>query len=547
MSIVDLEDASKREALSALRAWLASALAEGRHEEAMEAVVALAGQLMDRATEAELRLELERRQRSGRRTEKISAAQLSMLMELLGEEDEARDEALIADEDGDDEDGGEAAKAKEEGSTEKRRPKRKGLPEHLPRDVHRHDLADDQMGCGGCGGKLAHIGDDESETLGMIPAQFIVHKHVVAKYACPKCKDGVTTAPHPSRPVSGGFAEPSLLAHIVCSKFLEHIPLSRQHGIYLRHGVDIPTSTLSDQIAAVAALLAPIVERIKERALGAHIVQADASGLKVLDRDHPDGIYKGTMWCYVGDRKHVVFEYAQTGKGDDGPWRFLAGREGYVQADADNTFDRLFNGLVARAIEAGCWAHARRKLFVLRDSDFRVAWPLSLIGKLFRIERRATRAELDAEARRAMRREKSRPVLDALKAWYVRTAAGEPPTSALASACQYAINHWDALTRFLDDGNISLTNNFCELQIRSLAVGRKNYLFAGSDRGAESAAAIYTVLRTAVLHGADPYAYVADVLDKLANGWLESRRDELLPDAWVAARAAAAEAEAEAA
>ena len=282
----------------------------------------------------------------------------------------------------------------------------------------------------------------------------------------------------------------------------------------------------------------PLVDLIRERTLESYIVQTDASGLKVLDRDDPEGVRKGTMWCYVGDRKWVYFEYAKTGAGAHGPWQTLRGRKGYVQADAASVFDRVYNGQCANATEIGCWSHARRKHYSLKDTDPRVAYPLLLIGKLYTVEAIADTRGLDAEARVELRKQRSSGILGRLKRWLVKTAAREPPESALHKACAYSLNQWEALTRFLEDGRVGLDNNLCELQIRSLAVGRKNYLHAGSDAGAERAAALYTVLRTCARNDVDPYSYVKDVLDKLASGWPQQRIEELLPDAWAASRAA---------
>jgi transposase len=522
----------KKEALADLRSWLADALAEGRTDEAIEAVVAMAGQLMDRATEAEWRLAMERRAASGRRTEKLDASQLSMMLALAGADAGADLEPIEDAEDVSEDDTGTRPPPADD--VPARRPRRRKLPEHLPREEMRYELPAAELACGTCHGTLAHIGDDTSETLELIPARFRVKKHVVAKYACSRCKDGVTTAPGPAKPVAGGFAEPGLLAHIVCSKYLDHIPLQRLRGVYRRGGVDIPVSTLCDQVGAVADLVEPLVRRITERMHASFLIQTDASGLKVLDRDHPDGIRKGTMWAYVGDRRWMLFEYARTGEAKDGPWARLAGREGYVQADADAKFDRLYNGRVAHAVEVGCWAHARRRFFKLKDSEPAVAWPLQLIGKLYRIEKDATARGLDASARQKLRGDRASKILDQLKRWLVRTAAKEPPQSALHKACAYSITHWTALIRYLDDGRLGPDNNLCELQIRSLAIGRKNYLFAGSDVGAERAAINYSLLRTCALHRVEPYAYLTDVLTKLAAGWPQSRIDELLPDAWAA-------------
>lgn len=516
--------------LAQFEAWLVEALASADQDEVVTSVVAVVGQLAERVAQAELRLALARAAATGRRTERLSSEQLSLMLEQVQESASDDDDAIDALD--------AQLSASEERAEQERKaaarnkPRRSPLPAHLPRQEHHHTLGDDDCTCPTCQRRLAWLGDDVSETLAIIPARFVVKRHRVAKYACGYCKDGVTTGPRPPKPVPGGLADASLLAHIVCAKYLDHIPLQRLRTRYGRDGVDLPISTLADQVGAVARLVMPLVDVIEARMKGAHVVQTDASGLKVLDREDPDGIRRGTMWCYVGDRRWVRFQYAPTGKGADGPWPMLEHRRGYVQADADNTFDRLFNGRVADALEVGCWAHARRRLFQLKDADHRVAYPLKLIAMLYRIEREATRDGLTPLARARRRVEQSTLILRRLFAWYVRTAAREPPTSALGRACRYALNHRVALERFVEDGHLRLDNNFCELQIRSLAVGRKNYLFAGSDEGAERAAALYSLLRTAVLHGVDPQAYLTDVLDRLADRDDPCDVEALLPDVW---------------
>ena len=242
------------------------------------------------------------------------------------------------------------------------------------------------------------------------------------------------------------------------------------------------------------------------------------------------------MWCTVGDRKHVVFRYTKDGSGEEGPWKYLAGRKGYLQADAANIFDRLYDGQKAEATEVGCWSHARRRLYELLDSDVRVAYPLKLIAQLYRVEDLADRRGLSPPERLALRQRRSKGIVDRYQRWITRTASREPPASALASACRYSLNQWAALTRFLEDSILPLDNNLCEGQIRSLAVGRRNYLFAGSDAGAERAATLYSLLRTCALCGVDSFAYLVGVLGKLASGWPERRIDELLPENWSAAR-----------
>jgi hypothetical protein len=265
-------------------------------------------------------------------------------------------------------------------------------------------------------------------------------------------------------------------------------------------------------------------------------VGTDATGLRVLDPTSPEHIQRGTIWALVGDGKDVVFRYAPTGEGASGPWEFLAGRKGYLQADAANVFDRLFNGQAASATEVGCWAHARRKFVALQDTDCRVAYPIKLIGRLYRIERLADARDLGPEERAALRRERSQRALDTLHPWLVATAAKEPPSSDLARACGYVLNQWAALTRFVEDGRLGLDNNGVERQLRDIALGRKNYLFAGSHDAARRSATLYSLMRTATQHGVPPLPYLTDVLRRLA-GCDEDRLDEVLPDRWSAGRA----------
>jgi hypothetical protein len=285
-------------------------------------------------------------------------------------------------------------------------------------------------------------------------------------------------------------------------------------------------------VGAVADEVNPIVERIYAKAMTCLELQTDGSGLKVLDRDDPEGIRRGTMWCFVGGRRNVVFRYAKDGTGEAGPWRYLKDRKGYVQADASNIFDRVYNGKKAEATEVGCLAHARRRYYELLDSDVRVAYPLKLIGQVYQVEDLADRRKLTPEDRLVMRKERSSPIMDRYHRWLLRMVSGEPPTSTLAKACAYSLNHWGALTRFLTDGNLPPDNNLCEQQIRSLALGRRNYLFAGSDAGAERSAILYSLTRTCALHGVDAFAYLKDVLGKLAAGWPTDQLDELLPENW---------------
>jgi hypothetical protein len=291
-------------------------------------------------------------------------------------------------------------------------------------------------------------------------------------------------------------------------------------------------------VGEVAEAVEPLVKRLAERLVrDAYVVRTDATGLKVLDPGSPENVERGTIWCMVGDERDVVFRYTPTAEGATGPWTYLAGRRGYIQADAAGVFDRLFNGQVASATEVGCWAHGRRKFVALQDTDCRVAYPLKLIARLYRIERLADLKELSPEERATLRQARSKRETAKLHTWLTRTGAAEPPSSDFAQACGYVLRHWTALTRFLDDGRLGLDNNLCERQIRDIALGRKNFLFAGSHEAAKRSAVLYSLMRTAALHGLAPVPYLTDVLRKLAAGWDPSRSDELLPDRWQPATA----------
>lgn len=522
---------TEKHELDSVRDLLRSLIEENRSDEAVDVAMSMLHQLQEHNSDLLLRLAQLRRERSGRRSEKIDPAQLAMMLELCGEDDGTEDEPSR--------DEGEAIDGADDGGTKPpgRRPRRRRPPKELPRDVICHELSSEERRCDTCGKEMPQIGNDVSEVIELVPAHFRVEEHRRAKYACPGCKETVKTAAGPSKLIEKGLPGPGLLTHVMVSKYQEHTPLHRLSRIYDRSGVDISVSTMCGWVRAVAEQVKPIVDRMWERILSSYVVQTDASGLKVLDRDHSEGIRRGTMWCYVGDRQHVVFRFSQTGSGEDGPWRHLKDREGYIQADAASVFDRLYDGQCARATEVGCLVHARRKFFKLQDSDPRVAYPLDLISKVYKVERAANARGLSPKERLDLRKRRSSGLMQRLKRWIVKTASREPPQNAMRKACDYSLNHWEALTRFLGDGALAPDNNLCELQIRSLAIGRRNYLFAGSDAGAEHAANLYSIMRTCAVQNVDAYAYLMDIIGKLADGWPATRIDELLPAEWAAARA----------
>ena len=510
-------------------------LAEGQVEEAFDFFVSALGAVLRQNRDLELLVAKLRREHVGSRSERVDPAQLSLLFEQLlelgGQEEidpeaEAREDAEL-DQQIDDAEKGQGKRRKKA-----RQQNRSWRTRGVERQVHPIEVPEEERRCGKCGREKQRIGEDITRSLEYVPAHFIEHEYHLEKYACGTCKQGVSTAPGPAKVIERSAADASVLAHVVVSKYADHCPLHRLHRIYERSGVTIPVSTMSDWVGEVGVRIEPLTDHLAERIRQAYVVRTDATGLKVLDPSSSENIERGTMWCYVGDDLDVVFRYTPTGEGASGPWEFLAGRTGYVQADAASVFDRLFNGQAASAVEVGCWAHGRRRFVALQDTDCRVAYPLKLIARLYRIEHLADARHLSPEERASLRQERSQPVLEKLKRWLLSTLVNEPPSSELAKATGYLLNQWTALSQFVEDGRLNLDNNLCEQQMRDIALGRKNYLFAGSHDAARRAAALYSLMRSCAQHGVPPLPYLTDVLRKLADGWKQSRLDELLPHRW---------------
>lgn len=527
-------------ALEQIRTEVGVLHAQGRTEEAFDYFAAALAAVLRKNTELELLLAKLRRERLGTRSERVSPDQLALLLEYMQQlepigpaasataaaEAAAREDARV------EEEIAQSEKTKRE-ATPKRFRARGWHVRRAERRVHEMALPAEERICVSCGGEKRRLGTDETRQLEYIPAHFIEHVYHREKYACARCKDGVSTAPGPVKVIERSDADASVLAHVVVSKYSDHTPLHRQHRIYKRSGIELPVSTLADWVAGVADRLQPLEAVLAERVLGAYVVRTDATGLKVLDPKAEENIERGTVWCYVGDDCDVLFRYTPTGEGEAGPWSFLARRTGYIQADAAGVFDRLFTGQAASAIEVGCWAHARRKFVALAETDPRVAYALQLIRRLYRLEYLADLKDLTPSERAELRGERTRDALEQLKRWLLFTAEREPPGSDLAKAAGYCLRQWTALTRFLDDGRLAPDNNICEQQLRDIALGRKNYLFAGSHQAARRTATLYSVMRTCVQHHVPPLPYLTDVLHRLAAGWPNDRLDELLPDRWL--------------
>ena len=516
-------------ALAQVRSAVVDLEQDGRHAEAIEYLLAALAAVLQQSSALELLVAKLRMAGVGKRSERTNAEQLALLLEELlkqapqadvDPESEAREDAALT---------SEIERADAASPTPRRERRSWRTSEQVERQVHTHDVPAAAQQCGTCGRAKQCIGHDDRQILEYVPARFLIHEHQLNKYACGYCKDGVTTADGPTTVLDQRSADASLLAHVVVSKYADHTPLTRLAGIYERSGATIAVSTMSDWVAAVADEVAPIVEVLAQRVQRAHVIGTDATGLKVLDPTSAENIEHGTIWCYVGDGTDVVYTYAPTGEGATGPWEFLRGRDGYVQADAASVFDRVYNGQVGTAVEVGCWAHARRRMVELQPTDCRVAYPLQLIARLYRIEHLADARNLSPPDRALLRQERSVPVLEKLQHALARAHLNEPPSSAFAKATRYVLNHWTALTRFLEDGRVRLDNNGTERELRAVAVGRKNYLFAGSHEAAGRAAVLYSLMRTCAQHGVPPLPYFTDVLRKLRE---HVPVNELLPDRW---------------
>jgi transposase len=429
-------------------------------------------------------------------------------------------------------------------SFERRKPARRPLPEHLPRQriVYPGPLA-----CPCCGGgTLRKIGEDVTETLELIPRHWKVIQHVREKFSCRAC-EAITQPPAPSHPIARGRAGPKLLAHILFSKYGLHLPLNRQSAVYEREGIDLDVSTLADWVGAAATTLMPLVEAIRTHVFAAERIHGDDTTVPVLAKGKTR---TGRLWAYVRDDRPfagpdppaAVFFYSRD-RGGEHPEQHLASYAGLMQADAYAGFDRLYeaNRKPGPIIEAACWAHGRRKFFDLaRINKAPIAVEaVKRIDALFAIEREIN--GVTPQERACVRNESSRPLVIALESWLREQRARVSKNSETGKAINYSLKRWKAFTRFLDDGRLCMSNNAAEREMRAVAVGRRNWTFAGSDEGGRRAATIYTLIATAKLNDIDPQAWLADVLDRLPDHPAK-RIHELLPWNWcpkiIAAQAA---------
>jgi transposase len=538
---MDADPAALPDDIAALKAAL---LAERARADAAqtEAAVARAGQSDAQALIVHLKLQIEKLKRElyGQRSERSGRLLDQMELQLEELEAAATEDELEAEK--------AAAKTTNVAAFNRKRSSRKPFPEHLPRE---RVVVPGPTACACCGGvRLSKLGEDMTETLEVIPRQWKVIQHVREKFTCRDC-ERISQAPAPFHVIARGWAGPSLLAMLVFEKFGQHQPLNRQAERYAKEGVPLSLSTLADQVGACCTVLAPIFQRIEAHVFAAGRLHGDDTTVPVLARGTTD---IARSWVYVRDDRPfggrappaAVFYYSRD-RGGAHPQAHLANYAGILQADAYGGYGKLYeaNRRPGPITQAACWSHARRKFFVLADLASNAqrkvqsktpafVSPIALaavrrIDALFDIERDIN-GKMAAD-RLAVRQRLSAPLVDELESWLRQERAKFSRHNDVAQAMDYMLNRWQAFTRFLHDGRICLSNNAAERALRGIALGRKAWLFAGSDRGGQRAAMMYSLIMTAKMNDVDPQAWLADVLARIADHPVQ-KLDELLPWCW---------------
>lgn len=427
----------------------------------------------------------------------------------------------------------------------KRRGKRsREFPANAKREQRIYELNEQERACPCCGEQRQEFGRDSSYQMDLIPAQLIVIEHVRVKYVCSHCEGNIAQAPKPPQPIEKSMAGPGLLAHLVLSKYGDHLPLYRLEDIYLRLGGLIRRSTLCEWTAEVSDLLQPLWNRMGELVLMSRVIFTDDTHVKMLIGSGKAATAR--FWAYLGDESHpyIVYDFT-TSRERDGPTKFLVGYEGYLQADAYSVYDGIYLESQGRIQEVACWAHARRYWWEAKATDSRRSHAaLSYIGRLYQIERESSDAGLCGDALRDARQRHAVPILNEFRQWIDREEPQVLPKSPIGEAMRYTMNQWGALVRYTEQGYLSIDNNASERAVKLAAIGRKNWLFVASPRGGERAARLFTFTASCKVNQVEPYAYLRDILEELpkrlaANPELRTNPgdslDDLLPDRWLAA------------
>jgi transposase len=467
---------------------------------------------------------------------------------------------------------------------------RRQFPADLPRKRIEHDLPEDQKPCPCCGKVRRRIGEEVTEKLEYVPARVMVLQNVQFKYACTNCEQEaqnpqIELAPKPPEAIEKCMAGPGLLANVLVGKYSDHLPLNRQEKILTRHGIDIARSTMCDWMAGCAAALRPLYDLMKRQVLQSKVIHTDDTPVDVLDKNRQE-TRTGRFWDYLGDREHphIVFDYTPS-RSRDGPVQFLGswGKDSkvYLQADAFGGYDGIYIApvsevrvtdapavtaamtpdqtrvdsafllisaflsatlaLTAGIVEVACWAHTRRKFYEARNSDpVRSAQAMAYIRLLYDVEDQAKEKHLDPAARAALRQELALPRLAQFNAWLETQQLSEGgsvlPKSPMGQAITYALNQWNALCVYVSDGDLAIDNNAGENALRRIGVGRKNWMFCGSDAGGQTAAILFSMIATCERHKVNAFEYLRDVLSRIASQPI-SKLADLLPGQWKAANA----------
>jgi transposase len=415
---------------------------------------------------------------------------------------------------------------------ERKRADHKGrnpFPKDMPREVIEIDPTDKEKTCSECHKQKRRIGSEETEKLEYIPASFYVKKYVRYKYACKECESHISIGQLPPMAIDKGIAGEGLLAHVITSKYCDHNPLNRLEGILKRHGVDINVSTMCDWVGKSADLLEPLVKRMHAKILQSPKINTDDTPIPVKSKKRRGSTYNGYLWVYVDDKHNVVFDFTPT-RSREGPLKFLGKYSGYLQADAYSGYDEFFRK--SDATEVGCNSHARRKFdYALETDPVRAARLLVLWGRLYDIERKAKDENYSSAQLLEARQKEARPILAEIKTALDEYKNQVLPKSPIGKAISYSLNQWEALNIYVDDPILEIDNNLSERILRMVVIGRKNYLFAGSEAGAWRAAIIYSLVASCKLNEIDPFRYFRDVLARVSTHPAD-KIDELLPSEW---------------
>lgn len=548
--------------LEEVRRKLLEMIDAGQSQQAVEVVIELLANMRQDNTALTARLHHALRQLYGRKGEKVSVDQLALAFAQLGNDVPETASQVVSEaqaESNNCEQPAAGNAAEQSCSSEQDAPSPKNpnveqpagkpnrikghkgrapLPAHLPREIQLIEVPQAERICPNCHVEKTTIGYKQSEILEFVPAHFKVIEEKREKVACPICQSGVVAAPS-EKVMDRGRPGPGTLAAVVVQKGQDSLPLYRQESIFERSGVHISDSTLGDWFVFAVEVIAPIAKLIADQVFASYVINVDDTGLRVLDKTHPKGVKRGHIWGFVGDGRSVAFRFAPNWKADY-PAQFLKDFKGFIQSDGYAGYDssvgppRAEQPVIDPERRLGCAMHIRRKFESALDAgDARGAIAIAYFRRIYEIEAECKEKRLSAEQRHEVRQERSMPIVNELFKWIQDIHPGLIPGSQLREATRYALRQRTFFERCFSDGRFEIDNGAIEREFKRVRLGEKNYLFAGSDAGAERLAIAYTVLATCAAHHVEPLAYLTDVITKLQGGWLKSRLAELTPDAWL--------------